>query len=143
MLVRIHILTRSDRSIDSEVTSFGPLVASNILGLPAEQVIRVHYSIIVRHSQPAPSCITSSEPFGHSVGMIYPAVHSSLLQALSLTDQRSVPALLLVDGQDHSPAIDIPAALSSAKWSQYVQRPLRAASYLVHQPNRRLRDLHP
>ena len=144
-LVRIHILTRSDRSIDSEVTSFGPLVASNTLGPPACQVkvIRVHYSIIVRHSQPAPSCTPSSDPFGHSVGMIYPAVHSSLLQALSLAEQRSVPALLLVDGQDHSPAIEMPAALSSAKWSQPVKRPLWAASSLVHEPNRRVRDLHP
>ena len=76
MLLCIHILTRSDRSIDSKITSFGhqehrshisALVASNTLGPPACQVkvIRVHYSIIVRHSQPAPSCIIASDPFGH------------------------------------------------------------------------------
>ena len=40
MLVRIHILTRSDRSIDSKVTPFEPPVSSNTLGPPAEQVIR-------------------------------------------------------------------------------------------------------
>ena len=62
MLIRIHILTRSDRSIDSKVNG-----------------IRVHYSIIVRHSQPAPSCITSADPFVHSVLLV---ARSNLLQVV-------------------------------------------------------------
>ena len=69
--------------------------------------------------------------------------HEGSSQALSPAEQRSVHALLLVTGQDHSSAIDIPATLSSTRWSHSAQRPLRAASSLVHHPNRRVRDLHP